>query len=258
MQIDLKKYLQEISDEIYHLQKKLKRYPAGTLFCTRNGTHVKWYISNLSSPVYIRKSQRSLAVALAEKKFYENRLHLLSLQRDCLLQYEKKSQKYKAALETMIQPDSPYRELISENILEIPRDESLWMQEEYPRNLTYPENLVHKTYAGDWVRSKSETMIANALFQNKIAYRYENQLDLDEASFFPDFTILHPKTKKVYYWEHLGLMDNPSYVEKSFHKLKVYAKHEIIPSVNLILTYETKAHPFHMEAVEKVVADFFL
>ena len=62
-------------------------------------------------------------------------------------------------------------------------------------------------------------------------------------TFYPDFTIMHPKTGKLLYWEHFGLMDAPEYRDKAFRKLRIYADHGILPGINLITTYETRSHP---------------
>jgi len=95
------------------------------------------------------------------------------------------------------------------------------------------------------------------LFVNKIPFRYECMLHLGENAIFPDFTIRHPKNGEIFYWEHFGLMDNPSYSSKAFSKLQLYSTYKIIPSIQLITTYETKEHPLTMETVEKIVKDYF-
>ena len=54
-----------------------------------------------------------------------------------------------------------------------------WQEEEYEQNRMYPENLRYDTEQGDLVRSKSEVIIANLLYQNQedILYRYEKPLE---------------------------------------------------------------------------------
>lgn len=258
MKIQLDKLKLEITKEIHLIKKKIKHYPEGELLCSRNGKYTKWYKRNHSNPIYIKKSERAEAVALAEKKYYKLLLESLELCNKMIEQYENLNRKNEEAMQSMLSEKSPYLELLNENILAIPKEFHSWMYDEYPRNTSYPENLIHKTYAGQMLRSKSEALIANALFLNKIPYRYENIIELNEISFAPDFTILHPKTGKIYYWEHLGMMDHPAYVEKVFNKLKIYANNGMIPSVNLILTYETKKNPLDIEMVEKTIEDYFL
>ena len=38
-------------------------------------------------------------------------------------------------------------------------------------------------------------------------------------------------------------MENETYRENAYNKLKLYGQNGIIPSINLITTFETKSHP---------------
>lgn len=250
--------LNKIRDEILHLQKKLKKYPKGNLFCVKNGKYVKWFQSNHSDPIYIPKSQRSLAVALAEKKYYTYQLESLLLQEKMMLKYEQLHQENNQKIEQLLSEDSPYLDLLKEHIFGMPNELQDWMNVDYQQNVTYPQNLIHKTLAGHMVRSKSEALISNSLFTRKIPYRYECMLEIDNIQFFPDFTILHPQTGKLIYWEHFGLIDDPAYCDKAFNKLKIYSSHGIIPSANLILTFETRQYPIDIESIDKVINEYFL
>ena len=140
-----------------------------------------------------------------------------------------------------------------------PHSENLeaWMTEEYETNKKYPENLNIKGTQGKYLRSKSEAMIDNVLFRERIPFRYENQLVLDGIVMYPDFTIRHPKTGEYYYWEHFGMMDNPEYASHACRKIKTYCDNGIIPSINLIMTYETSACPIGMERIEQVAEYYF-
>lgn len=250
--------LNKLHDEILHLQKKLKNYPKGNLFCVKNGKYVKWFQSNHSDPIYIPKSQRSLAVALAEKKYYTYQLESLLLQEKIMLKYEQLHQKNNQKIEQLLSEDSPYLDLLKEHVFGMPNELRDWMNADYQQNVAYPQHLLHKTLAGHMVRSKSEALISNSLFTRKIPYRYECILEIDNIQFFPDFTILHPQTGKIIYWEHFGLIDDPAYCDKSFNKLKIYALHGIIPSVNLILTFETRQYPIDVESIDTVIDKYFL
>lgn len=111
---------------------------------------------------------------------------------------------------------------------------------------------------GHLLRSKSESIIDTFLYLNKIPFRYECALCLKESTIFPDFTIRHPKTGQTYYWEHFGLMDNPNYYKNAYSKLQFYTSCGIVPSIQLIATFETKNHPLNSELVEKIVTHYFL
>ncbi len=157
----------------------------------------------------------------------------------------------------LLDDTSPYSSLLRHYFSKSQDYSTNWSSEDYDHNLSHPENLIHKTICGYMVRSKSEAIIANCLFLNKIPHRYECALHLDDLLFYPDFTILHPKTHKLFYWEHFGMMDRPSYCEHTFHKLKIYSQYHIIPSIHLITTYETQAHPIDSGQVQRLVNEYF-
>ena len=126
------------------------------------------------------------------------------------------------------------------------------------KNNAHPEHLNHETISGSFVRSKSEEMIHMVLYKNKITFRYECGLKLGDFTYYPDFTIRHPKTGETYYWEHFGKMDDADYSKNVFSKLQHYTSHGIVPTIQLITTYETKNNPFTINNAEKIVNDYFL
>lgn len=122
----------------------------------------------------------------------------------------------------------------------------------------YPENKIHKTSSGNKVRSKSEVLIDMVLYTHKIPFRYECELQLGDFKVYPDFTIMHPKTGKIIYWEHFGKMDDPKYNRNVGDRIQTYVNNGIVPSIDLIVTYETSTHPLAIDEVEKIVKEYFL
>lgn len=96
------------------------------------------------------------------------------------------------------------------------------------------------------------------LYINQIPFRYECSLTLGETTLFPDFTIRHPQTGDIYYWEHFGLMDKPIYIQNTYSKLQLYTSHGIIPTIQLITTYETKDYPMDVDTINKIIQHYFL
>ena len=133
-----------------------------------------------------------------------------------------------------------------------------WAQAEYPTNPYFPEHLIYRSPSGTMVRSKSEALIATLLFTNKIPFRYECALQLDDTTIYPDFTILHPITRQVYYWEHCGMMDSPVYAMKATKKLHLYTSHGFIPSIQLITTYESQTSPLDTTLFNTLIQYYFL
>ncbi len=74
------------------------------------------------------------------------------------------------------------------------------------------EGLIHRTERGDLVRSKSELVIADKLYARGIDYAYEQRLVLPNGrTRYPDFTIADDARGVIFYWEHLGMLDNQGY-----------------------------------------------
>ena len=88
----------------------------------------------------------------------------------------------------------------------------------------FSRQRIHETLSGDLVRSKSEVIIANILFQSGIAFSYEAPLAAPGgAPKSPDFTIVWKG--KTYYWEHLGMLGQEGYQKDWEWKLAWYERH---------------------------------
>ena len=108
-----------------------------------------------------------------------------------------------------------------------------------------------------YVRSKSEAMILMLLEQRHIPYRYESKLHLGNRDIYPDFTLIHPQTGKMLYWEHFGMMDDAKYYRDACAKLEFYLSNQIYPLDQLIVTFETKENPLTTEKIEKTIQLYF-
>lgn len=119
------------------------------------------------------------------------------------------------------------------------------------------------TARGERVRSKSEILIADTLFRLKVPYRYECPLTLrnpdgSKITLHPDFICLDLQTRREFYWEHLGMMDNPVYAEKAIQRLRLYEQNNIYPSKNLIITTETSKQTISTRQIERLVRNIFI
>lgn len=115
----------------------------------------------------------------------------------------------------------------------------------------------YPTLKGDFVRSKSEVIIANELYIANITYEYEKPLYLTgyQQPFLPDFTICTPSQKKIVYWEHLGLMGNEAYRTKWSRKRRVYEQAGISEwDKTLIVTYETHTGSLNLADIRQHIA----
>lgn len=122
-------------------------------------------------------------------------------------------------------------------------------QSKVPKDTEKP----YLTAKGDYVRSKSEVIIANELYNQQISYEYEKPLTLPGHSkaLLPDFTICTPGGKTVL-WEHCGLMDNEEYRSRWNWKKQLYERNGISEwQKNLIATYESQSDNFSVEDVQQ-------
>ena len=78
--------------------------------------------------------------------------------------------------------------------------------------IPYAENLIHRTEKGHLVRSKSELVIANMLYQLGIDYEYERVCEgtAEPGRLRPDFSFVTPDGDLLI-WEHLGMLQREDY-----------------------------------------------
>lgn len=122
----------------------------------------------------------------------------------------------------------------------------------------YEAGLIHKTARGELVRSKSEVIVADALYDSGIDYAYEKELVLgDDGLKSPDFTIEDAGSGTVYYWEHCGMMNDPEYCRRWEKKRAVYEKHGIKENDNLIVTYDNENGSIDSQAIRNLIKKYF-
>jgi hypothetical protein len=106
-------------------------------------------------------------------------------------------------------------------------------------DVPYAEHLIHKTLKGHMVRSKSELVIANRLFERKIPYEYERKWisPSDQTRVRPDFSF-ETAGGDVLLWEHLGMMMRQNYREGWREKSIWYEKNEFVLGETLFTTQD--------------------
>lgn len=133
-----------------------------------------------------------------------------------------------------------------------------WKKKEDCKNPFHKENCIHETKSGKKVRSKSEVLIADTLFDLKIEFKYEPELVVDGKIIYPDFEFFHPKEKKLIWWDHLGKLDDPGYAFPNINRIAVLGKNGIRLGENLIITTETKEKPLTHREVDRELKYFGL
>lgn len=133
-----------------------------------------------------------------------------------------------------------------------------WQALDFRTNPLNPGQRRYLTRKGELVRSKSEAIIADILFELGIPYHYEKELRLKNGKIrYPDFTLLKVSERKVFYLEHLGLLDNEEYRKSCLVKFDEYRKSGIYFGENLIITYESEDNPLDIGGIRKMLTDIF-
>ena len=122
----------------------------------------------------------------------------------------------------------------------------------YHHNTFRPENLIFTTRRGERVRSKSEVFIADMLNSLGINYRYDGGLLLEGKWYYPDFQFIHPVTHQLITIEHLGMVDDPKYIERNLEKLSVYARNGLVLEENFFITWETHDDPLTPQKITEL------
>ena len=133
-----------------------------------------------------------------------------------------------------------YRRYAGDEHSEIARRMTNLFTDPLPREVTVnaqqrflEEGLIHRTERGDLVRSKSELVIAGKLQARGIDYAFEQPLVLSNGrTRYPDFTIADHARGVTFYWEHLGMLDNPGYRARWEAKRAEYLECGIGPHEN--------------------------
>lgn len=246
----------QICERISCIQSELQNLPSGKLLCCHQQNTAKWYQCNDGQRIYIPKSNRLLAEQLARKKYLTLLLSDLEKERVALAYYLNHHSTSRKS-EMLLSTPSEYRKLLLPYFKPISMELEQWMHSPYDKNEEHPESLIHKGVTDTYLRSKSEVLIDMLLRMHHIPLRYECALPLGNSIVYPDFTIRHPNTGALYYWEHFGMMDHLPYIEKTTSKLHLYATHGITPGIQLITTYETKSTPLSPDVVEKLIQHYF-
>lgn len=125
---------------------------------------------------------------------------------------------------------------------------------------------IHRTERGDFVRSKSEAIIANKLNERRINYGYEQPFRTAQGQTrYPDFTITDQVRGVTYYWEHLMAVDDPDYREHCERKHAEYIATGIRPwqesggpNGTLIETHDKPDGGLDTAMIDKLIVEVLL
>ncbi|MBR6349200.1 MAG: hypothetical protein IKR67_01510 [Lachnospiraceae bacterium] len=209
---------------------------------------------------YISKNNIGFASALAQKSYNEHMKDMTYNEMAFLAQMKEKYPKntFDNYLDSL--PDAR-QSLISPIWLSDEEYTRQWLAQKYTRKeFSQHDTAEHITNAGIRVRSKSEVMIANELDDYGLPFLVELPLYLEGLGWVnPDFTILIARLRKIYIWEHHGLLDSSDYRENFFLKKNAaYIANGFLPGKNLIQNFESQKNPLSIPVIKEIIEGYLL
>ncbi len=223
------------------LKAELEGLPEGLLYIeNRNGNY--YYSQRIPKGGNHKKEHRigisddhDMIFALTRKRYITAALPALEKNIDTIRKLSNKL--------LLTDEESVMREFVdkypqlSGGIYRADTDLLVWQDSFEPLEGFFEEGLKSVTGKGIMMRSAGEIYIASRLDALGIPYRYEAPLNIPDLNCLPDFTILRPRDRKMFYWEHFGLTNSKEYINTSLSKVSDYIRYGIVPWDNLIMTY---------------------
>lgn len=245
-----------------HLRQVLKEAPSGNLrVATKKGKaglpRYQYYL--LTKPgdtkgTYLKKSELSIAAAIAQRDYQED---LLAEQQRELCFVERTLSSYMSdCAEKVLETLHPGRRcLVKSAIISDVQYVDSWLNRQYKQN-PFPEAPRFQTASGIMVRSKSEMIIADLLYEAGIPFYYEFSFKLKKDTlYYPDFYCLNPHTRSEFIWEHFGRMDDVAYCKRTVRKIADYQQY-LPEGCGLVMSFEDGETQFTKQQAEAALKRF--
>ncbi|MBQ7247300.1 MAG: hypothetical protein IJS22_04330 [Lachnospiraceae bacterium] len=256
----LKSRLTELKTYHSRLNRSLKRAPQGTLRISESNGKVRFYMRSGSETngVYLSKKDTRQISALAQKKYDQKTLKAV----------DREIKSIEAMLlEMSMRPAEEVIELFHPELRHyvnpvIESDEEFvagWYRTSDTCVILPPTKDELITLKGESVRSKSELIIANMLYQMEVPYMYEHPAFLsDGRTYYPDFTALNIRRRKEVMWEHAGMVDMADYESNFVRKYNNYTLNGLLPGEDVIYTFEGSEEVLNTRVVEFMIRRYLL
>ena len=258
---ELKEKLREEQEMIRMLDRLLQHAPEGSVNIATTKGYPRYYRYLNGRKSYLGNRDSELVKQLIRKGYYSDMLKEAKQEAKILRRflkqyapdghvriYERLHPLRQKAIDPLVLPDDAFAEKWLEEHREMTRLQ--------PNPFMRPQDFL--TLNGEYVRSKTEKIIADLLYHLGIPYVYECPLQLSDGKVYPDFTILNKRTRKVYYLEHFGMMDTPEYAAAAVRKIKRYEKSGYFIGENMLATWELSDAPLGTAELERMIRRYCL
>lgn len=280
---DLKHLVEEINSSCDDRFLVLKNYRGSTHFYLKDRKGESKYLDKTQGSVITEYAQkRYLAevrvAAEAEIGQLEKCLSVLEGKTSILSDINQVYDRLPEVLKRYVEPDSLTDEAYARQWQEsntVVKRKRIHAEDDYHR---------YKTIRGDYVGSKSEVLIADRLFAKGIPYHYEiaftPEVEVDitrpvfdyygrvvgyEAPMFdprdrdtlhPDFYVLNKRTRKAYYWEHLGKLNDENYCKDNLNRIIRALDAGYTIGKDILITHEDSRNPLRLERIDEIIKEY--
>ena len=256
LELELKNRLTEIEKRLEFVRCELDICCKGRLTEEKSGEHIHYIQSINANGKRIRKGisrQPEVIQSLIRRQIFEKEEESLLVEQKMIKKCFEKLKPFdmdnEIAKLRSVCPDLDEKTIFDALYLTADKD---WQNESYELSNYKPEMRRHVTSRGLKVRSKSEVLIAEKLYEHNIPFHYEEVLHFDSITLIPDFTIRR-SDGKLFIWEHEGMTNVQEYIEWQNHKGRLYASKGIVPWDNLIVTYDNAAGIIDLRIIESEI-----
>lgn len=261
-QNELERIDRTLRDRARDLEEELKHLPEGSLL-VRMVDDKYYYFQRFPKGGNRKKEHRygitrdeDKILALTRKKYVEQALGIIA--------------KDIAVLESAIREFKPCDEdsvmrkflekypQLSEGVFCRQKEMDAWVKAHKPDETFFAQDLRSVSHNGVKMRSDGELYITARLDHFGIPHRYECQTGIPDLGYWPDFTILRPRDRKILYWEHFGKVNDYGYVMGNIEKVTKYIEYGIVPWDNLIMTYNNKDGGFNAKLIDAMIEGWLL
>ncbi len=251
--------LKGLAEKLDKLENKSLRIDGKRISYSKRKNGYQYYIYHADGRrTYVKKKDLNLIKDMAQQEYYQD-LKAAVIKQIKLLEmflsnyslkaidgvYQNRCHAKQVMIEPLIQTDDMYIQQ--------------WLRQNPGSQNTFPEKGKYKTERGEYVRSKSEKILADMFYKHRVPYQYEPALKLKSGrTVYPDFVLLNVKERKTYYWEHLGLASEVDYATRNLEKLNTYDKNGIIVGENLLISMETEFSALDIKQIEQKINSYLL
>lgn len=251
----------ELSIAIQKAQKAISMAPEGRLRAEKTATSVHYYLVSDATSLcgnYIPLSNVSLISELANKAYAAKLVKYAEQEIEDINYVLRRNNNGKAekVFDTMNEYRKPY---VSPILLSPQEYARRWMEKRYNINPYKPEERIYETDRGEFVRSKSEMVIANIYNDMGVPYRYESEIRLSNGGVrYPDFVALKVSTGEEFYHEHFGIMDDFYYRNDALRKIHEYSENGIVLGKNFYVTFEGQGSALFSRDIRSLIKNNLL